>query len=266
MPLFGRKKKQEDEKAQEGGKKKKLTKKEKEKAEAELRANLPTRGQVGRKGVFEMTGSLAYTFAVGQIPGGQFYPIDVVLKGHQMYIFELGSGSMPSLKPRGFFMVKRAIVTEMGMLMNPPLPPHTNVFKIEFAKKQMGHRAYFFKCASTKELRRWIADLSWRVEEGERKIAAKFEPGVKGGTQPAGGAMELPIMARYQIDETEAGVGVRHVSGARVLGMTVKYETKPPQEDEDDEETEQAIVEQKAREKVARAKLLAGDGRGNFKG
>ena len=30
-----------------------------------------------------------------------------------------------------------------------------------------------------------------RVEEGERKIAAKFEPGVKGGTQPAGGLLEL---------------------------------------------------------------------------
>ena len=29
-----------------------------------------------------------------------------------------------------------------------------------------------------------------RVEEGERKIAAKFEPGVKGGTQPAGGLLE----------------------------------------------------------------------------
>ena len=56
----------------------------------------------------------------------------------------------------------------------------------------MGHRAFFFKCSSNKDLKRWIADLSWRVEEGERKIAAKFEPGVKGGTQPAGGLMELP--------------------------------------------------------------------------
>ena len=39
--------------------------------------------------------------------------------------------------------------------------------------------------------------------------------------------MELPIRARHQNDETEAGVGVRAVSGARVLGMTVKYETTP---------------------------------------
>ena len=117
MQLFRRNKKHEEEKAQEqGGKKKKLTKKEKEKAEAELRANLPTRGQVGRKGVFEMTGPLAYTFAVGQIPGGPFYSIDVIIKGHLLYIFEFGAGSMPSLKPRGFFMVKRAIVTEIGVL------------------------------------------------------------------------------------------------------------------------------------------------------
>jgi hypothetical protein len=88
----------------------------------------------------------------------------------------------------------------------------------------MGNRAYFFKCASNQELKRWvaptrtpalalalaltvtltltptltrtrtltrwIADLSWRVEEGERKIAAKFEPGVKGGTQPTGGLID----------------------------------------------------------------------------
>ena len=47
-----------------------------------MRANLPTRDKVGRKGVFEMTGPLSFTFAVGQIPGGQFMPIDVVLKGH----------------------------------------------------------------------------------------------------------------------------------------------------------------------------------------
>ena len=31
---------------------------------------LPTRAEVGRKGVFEMQGPLQYTFAVGQIPGG----------------------------------------------------------------------------------------------------------------------------------------------------------------------------------------------------
>ena len=85
MPLFfgsSKKKQAEDAAALEkSGKKKKLTPKEKAKAEAEMRANLPTRGQVGRKGVFEMTGPLAYTHAVGQIPGGEFIAIDVVLKG-----------------------------------------------------------------------------------------------------------------------------------------------------------------------------------------
>ena len=91
--MFGANKKKkaaEEAAAQEGGKKKKLTKKEKEKAERELRANLPTRGEVGRKGVFEMHGPLQYTFAVGQIPGGPFYPVDVIIKGHMLYLFEAG--------------------------------------------------------------------------------------------------------------------------------------------------------------------------------
>ena len=59
MPLFGSSKKKQEEEAaaaEKSGKKKKLTPKEKAKAEAEMRANLPTRGEVGRKGVFEMTG------------------------------------------------------------------------------------------------------------------------------------------------------------------------------------------------------------------
>ena len=30
----------------------------------------------------------------------------------------------------------------------------------------MGNRAYFFKCTSNKELKRWIADLSWRASLG----------------------------------------------------------------------------------------------------
>jgi|TARA_B110001469_G_C9306068_1_gene165897 hypothetical protein len=44
---------------------------------------------------------------------------------------------MPSVKPKGMLMIKRAIIEEVGILQNPPLPPHTNVFKIEFAKKQI---------------------------------------------------------------------------------------------------------------------------------
>ena len=46
-------------------------------------------------------------------------------------------------------------------------------------------------------------------------------------TPNLGGRLELPIKARKQSDETEAGVGVRAVEAARVLGMTVKYETTP---------------------------------------
>ena len=98
--MLRRKKKGKDEDVQGEGKKKKLTAAEKKKAEAELRANLPMRSAVGRRGVFEITGELSYTFAVGQIPGGQFYPVDIVIKGHLLYLFELGA--MPSSKPRGF--------------------------------------------------------------------------------------------------------------------------------------------------------------------
>ena len=61
-------------------KKKKLTKKEREQAEKELRANLPSRSQVGNNGIFEMTGPLEYTFAVGTIPGGQFIPVQVTIQ------------------------------------------------------------------------------------------------------------------------------------------------------------------------------------------
>jgi len=253
--MFGASKKKkaaEEAAAQEGGKKKKLTKKEKEKAERELRANLPTRAEVGRKGVFEMQGSLQYTFAVGQIPGGPFYPVDVIIKGHMLYLFEAGDGHRPSSKPRGFFLIKKAMLIEIGILQNPPLPPHTNVFRIEFEKKQMGHRAYFFKAASNKELQRWIADLSWRVDAGERQIRGKFEPDVKSGVGGGGpqaavaksselqlqpsvaAASRIPHdMRRKQIDETERGL---ELVPERVLGMVVRYDVKHTVDEEDDED------------------------------
>ena len=112
----------EDKSQETRGSKRKLTKKEKEKAERELRANLPTREQVGRKGVFEMSGPLEYTFAVGQIPGGPFRPVDVIIKGHKLYLFEMGdfmthgARGTPSAKPLGFFMMKHAVVKEIGVL------------------------------------------------------------------------------------------------------------------------------------------------------
>ena len=258
--MLRRKKKGKDEDVQGEGKKKKLTAAEKKKAEAELRATLPMRSAVGRRGVFEITGELSYTFAVGQIPGGQFYPVDIVIKGHLLYLFELGA--MPSSKPRGFFMVKRATVTEIGILQNPPLPPQTNVFKIEFAKKQMGHRAYFFKATSNKELKRWVTDLSWRVEEGERKIAAKFDPGSRGGMQPKGGAPELPWERRKKIDETEAGI---EVGGERVMGMQVKYEVRQEEESEDEEEALEQAAKLAQQKKKDKAKKDTPQSRGTFK-
>ena len=126
--------------------KKKLTKKEKEKAEKELRRSLPPLSQVGRNGVFEMIGPLSFTWAAGNVPGGPFVPVSVVARGHNIYVFEGGeAGHAPSAKPRTFFQVKRADVEKLGLLRIPPLPPHSNVFKLTFAKKQFGHRAFFFK-------------------------------------------------------------------------------------------------------------------------
>lgn len=285
--MFGANKKKkaaEEAAAQEGGKKKKLTKKEKEKAERELRANLPTRGEVGRKGVFEMHGPLQYTFAVGQIPGGPFYPVDVIIKGHMLYLFEAGDGHRPSAKPRGFFLIKKAVLIEIGILQNPPLPPHSNVFRIEFEKKQMAHRAYFFKATSNKELQRWIADLSWRVDAGERQIRGKFEPdgksGVGGGgphaavakrselqLQPSvAAASRIPHdMRRKLIDETEKGV---ELLPERVLGMVVRYDIKHVVEDDDNEDALDVEPEQKVKKQRAKAAANKDDerkARGTFK-
>ncbi len=128
---------------------KKLTRKEKEKAEKEMRKRMPPLSQVGRNGVFEIIGDLGFTWAAGNVPGGPFVPMSIVARGHNLYIFDGGeSGARPTVKPKTFFNIKRAEVTAIGLLpLPPPLPPHTNVFKLEFQKKQWGHRAFFFKAS-----------------------------------------------------------------------------------------------------------------------
>ena len=113
-----------------------------------------------------------YVFAVGQIPGGQFQPVDIVCKGHLLYLFEGEGCRKPTSKPRGFFNIKRAEVTFIGLLQNPPLPPFTNVFKLTFASKQMAHKDWFFKAKTNREVNQWVADLSWRVKESEAQISA----------------------------------------------------------------------------------------------
>ena len=135
--------------ADKGPEKVKLTKKEKEALEKELRKNLPPLSQVGRNGVFEMSGQLAFTWAAGNVPGGPFMPVNVVCRGHNLYVFEGGeAGHRPSAKPKIFLQVKRAEVLDIGLLLIPPLPPHSNVFKLEFVKKQFGHKAFFFKVSA----------------------------------------------------------------------------------------------------------------------
>ena len=130
----------------EEGARRKLTKKEKEAAEKEMRRRMPQRAMVSRNGVYEMVGHLHFTWAVGQIPGGPFVPIAMVAKGHDLYIFESGvAGARPSAKPKLFLHIKRAEVLEVGLLLNPPLPPHINVFRLSFSSKQFGHKSFFFK-------------------------------------------------------------------------------------------------------------------------
>jgi len=196
----------------------KLTKKEKEAAERELRRTLPSLSQIGRNGVFEMVGSLGYTWAAGNVPGGPFVPVNVVCRGHNMYIFDGGeAGHRPSVKPRMFFQIKRAEVVAIGLLVIPPLPPHSNVFRLSFMKKQFGHRAFFFKATSNKEMQRWMKDLEWRVAASEGAVLRRFEPD------------RTRAVVQKRIDETETAV-LRPPE--RVYGLSVRYET--PQEQEAD--------------------------------
>ena len=154
----------------EGEPKKKLTRREREKRDKALRANLPSRADVSLNGIFELSGTVTFTHAVGNVPGGKFVCRHVVVQGHMMYLFEgTTRGSRPTAKPLMLLMLKRAVVTEIGVLeLNPPLPPHAHVFRVEFpVRKQYGYRAFFFKCPTNLELKRWMRDLSWRVNASQ---------------------------------------------------------------------------------------------------
>ena len=188
------------------------TKKELAEAEKALRKSLPPLSQVSRNGVFEMSGPLAFTWAAGNVPGGPFVPMNVVCRAHNVYIFEGGeAGHRPTAKPKTFFQVRRAEVTKIGLLVIPPLPPHSNVFKLSFAKKQFGHRAFFFKASSNKELERWLADLRWRVLASENEIRRRNEPDK--------GRVHL-----RRIDETETALDRQP---ERIGGLAVRYTERP---------------------------------------
>jgi hypothetical protein len=196
----------------------KLTKKEKEQRERELRRSLPPLSQVGRNGVFEMIGPLSYTWAAGNVPGGPFVPVSVIARGHNLYIFD--SSNAPSAKPRAFFQIKRADVEKIGLLVIPPLPPHNHVFRLTFAKKQFGNRAFFFKATSGKEMERWLTDLRWRVLASENEIKRNNEP-----------IRTRKVVLRCT-DETETAV---ERAPQRVLGCAVRYDERPPKADVEDD-------------------------------
>ena len=215
----------DDENRHGGGGKKELTKKEKEarrkekeRIERELRRAMPPLKEVGRNGCFEIIGQLGYTWAQGSVPGGPFVPVNVVARAHNLYIFDGGeAGQRPSAKPRAFFQIKRAEVLKIGLLVipNSGLPPHTNVFKVSFMKKQFGHKAFFFKAmhaqGAAKEMERWLKDLQWRVNASEGELKRKFEPD------------RTREVVRKRTDETETGI---FLPPERVLGLAVRYETR----------------------------------------
>jgi len=202
----------------------KLTRREKEKAERALRRAMPPLMQVGRNGVFEFNGPLQYTWAAGNVPGGPFVSVNVVARGHNLYIFEGGeNGHKPTSKPRAFFQIKRCDVVKVGLLVIPPLPPHNHVFRLNFQKKQFGAKSFFFKCASGRDLDQWMGDLQWRANASEGEIKRKFEPD------------RTREVVRHRIDETETAI---FRPPERVLGMAVRYETRPPEIADDDFGTE----------------------------
>ena len=178
-----------------------------------LRLNLPPLSDLGRNGVFEMVGPLGFTWAAGNVPGGPFLPTRIVCRGHNLYVFDGGeAGLAPSAKPKAFFQIKRADVEKLGLLVIPPLPPHNNVFRITFAKKQFGHRAFFFKAASGKEMERWLADLRWRVLASENDIKKRNEPDYTKSVHLS------------RLDETESALSF---APQRVVGMQVRYAEDP---------------------------------------
>ena len=220
-----------------GTSKVKLTKKEKEAAEKELRRRMPPLSQISRNGLFEIAGPLAYTWAAGNVPGGPFVPVTIVCRAHNLYIFDGGeAGHRPSAKPRAFFQIKRAEVVSIGLLVIPPLPPHTNIFKISFMKKQFGHKSFFFKVClarritevvchqhhvpysfrvaqanSNKELQRWMKDLEWRTQASDNEIKRRFEPD------------HSKQVVRLRADETDTAFSR---PPERVMGMCVRYAVK----------------------------------------
>ncbi len=202
----------------------KLTKAERKKADAELKRRMPSLAAVSRNGVFETVGQLYSTHAVGQIPGGRFIPTRMVAKGHNLYLFD--GASPPSAKPRSFLNVKRAEVVEVGLLLNPPLPPHTNVMRINLLAKQFGHKSWFFKTETNKELQRWLTDLRWRTHASEAAIERRFEPAMG------------PPPPRRRLDETETAIDRAPES---VVGMVVRYAPREVVEVNDDIDEEDAL-------------------------
>ena len=195
-----------------GEKKKKLTKKEKEALERELRRNLPKRTATGRNGVFEMSGPLSFTWAAGNVPGGPFVPVNVVCHGHNVYLFEGGeAGNAPSAKPKLFLQVKRAEVENIGLLLIPPLPPHSNVFKLTFAKKQFGHRASFSR------------------ERAKRCRPMADRPSLAGAGVRTGDQAQKRAAARQAGGDQQPRRDREAVMKApqRILGLSVRYEEDP---------------------------------------
>lgn len=194
----------------------KLTRREKREREQAMLRTMPQLQQVSRHGIFEFSGSLSYTYAQGNVPGGSFIPVHAVCHGHTLYLFK---GHNPTEKPMAFFQIRRCEVLRIGLLVIPSLMPLNHVFKLTFLKKQFGAKSFFFKTNSSKELAQWLGDLQWRVNASDREVKKKFAPN-----------FTVPELVRHRIDETECGyrteTAILKVPES-VRGIQVRYDSPP---------------------------------------
>ena len=117
------------------------------------------------------------------------------------------------------------------LIIPPPLPPHKDVLRLNFASKQNGFRSWFFKAQSNHELQRWLADLRWRTVATDGQLGRRYEPEVK--------RYDVP---QRRLDETELAVDRQPET---VFGMVVRYNPKPPPEGLDVEEEKKIVIKKK---------------------
>ena len=122
--------------------------------------------------------------------------------------------------------------------------------KMEYQRKQYGHKDYFFKLDHNRVLQRWLKDLNWRCKASEAQVKERFAP-------------STVVLPRRKMDETESAV---HRAPERVLGLVVRYEPKPKVNVMDDVVDEVAAQAQRdaARKKKQKKKAATMNDKATF--